>query len=107
MLEAALEQVIEWGPETVAAHARELTGYAVGRLRDLGCRLEEDRWRAGHLFGARLPAGVDIPQLGRDFAARQVSVSLRGGAIRIAPHLYNDTADVDALIDVVRGAVRA
>ena len=107
MLEAALEQVLEWGPETVAAHTCELTAAAVPRPRDLGCRLDEDRWRAGHLFGVRLPAGVDIPQLGRDLRAGQVSVSLRGGAIRIAPHLYNDAADFDALIDVVEHAVRA
>ena len=106
MLEAALDQVLEWGPETVAAHTRELTGATVERLRDLGCRVEHDRWRTGHLFGVRLPAEVDIPQLGRDFAARQVSVSLRGGAIRIAPHLYNDAADLDALTDVVSGAIR-
>ena len=105
MLETALEQVLEWGPETVAAHTRELTDDAVQQLRNLGCRVEDDHWRAGHLFGVRLPAGVDIPQLGRDFAARQVSVSLRGGAIRIAPHLYNDASDLDALIDVVAGAV--
>ena len=106
MLETALEQVLEWGPETVATHTRELIAAAVPRLRDLGCRMDDDRWRAGHLFGVRLPAGVDIPQLGRDLRARQVSVSLRGGAVRIAPHLYNDAADFDALIDVVRGAVR-
>ena len=106
MLEAALEQVLDWGPETVAAHTRELTAAAVPRLRDLGCRTDDDRWRASHLFGVRLPPGVDVPQLGRDLRARQVSVSLRGGAVRIAPHLYNDAADFDALIDVVRGAVR-
>ena len=106
MLEAALDQVLEWGPETVAAHTRELTGDTVERLRELGCRVEHDRWRAGHLFGVRLPAEVDIPQLGRDLRARQVSVSLRGGAVRIAPHLYNDAGDLDALTDVVSGAIR-
>lgn len=107
MLEAALEQVVAWGPETVAAHTRALTGAAVERLRDLGCRAEDGRWRAGHLFGVRLPAGVDLPLLGRGFAARRVSVSLRGGAVRVAPHLYNDAGDLEALIDVVAGAVRA
>ena len=107
MLEAALEQVLEWGPETVRTHTGALTRAAVERLRDLGCRVEDDRWRAGHLFGVRLPAGVDIPRLGRDLAARQVSVSLRGGAVRIAPHLYNDGGDLDALIDVLSIAVRA
>ena len=107
MLEAALEQVREWGPETVAAHTRALTAAAAARLRELGCRIEDARWRAGHLLGVRLPAGVDVAQLGRSLAARQVSVSLRGGAIRVAPHLYNDAADLDALIDAVAGAVRA
>ena len=107
MLEAALEQVVEWGPETVRTYTGALTRAAVERLRDLGCRVEDDRWRAGHLFGVRLPAGVDMPRLDRDFAARQVSVSLRGGAIRIAPHLYNDGGDLDALLDVLSRAVRA
>ena len=106
MLQAALEQVLEWTPETIAAHTRTLTGAAVPRLRELGCRVEDDRWRAGHLLGVRLPAGVDVEQLGRGLAARQVSVSLRGGAIRVAPHLYNDAGDLDVLIDVVAGAVR-
>ena len=106
MLEAALEQVVEWTPERIAAHTRTLTGAAVPRLRELGCRVEDDRWRAGHLLGVRLPAGVDVEQLGRGLAARQVSVSLRGGAIRVAPHLYNDAGDLDVLIDVVAGAVR-
>ena len=107
MFEAALEQVREWGPGTVAAHTRALTAATVPRLRELGCRIEDERWRAGHLLGVRLPAGVDIPQLGRSLAARQVSVSLRGGAIRVAPHLYNDGRDLDVLIDVLAGAVRA
>ena len=105
MLEAALDQVREWGPVTVAAHTRALTGAAVPRLRELGCRIEEERWRAGHLLGVRLPAGVDVEQLGRSLAARTVSVSLRGGAIRVAPHLYNDADDLDVFIDVLAGAV--
>ncbi len=106
MLEAALAQVIEWGPETVAAHTGALAAPAVARLRALGCRIEDERWRTGHLFGVRLPAAVDVGQLGRDLAARQVSVSLRGGAVRVAPHLYNDVDDLDALIEVMADAVR-
>ena len=107
MLEAALEQVREWGPETVAAHTRALTSAAAARLRELGCRIEDERWRAGHLLGVRLPPGADVEQLGRSLAARQVFVSLRGGAIRVAPHLYSADDDLDALIDIVAAAVRA
>ncbi|MXZ70624.1 MAG: aminotransferase class V-fold PLP-dependent enzyme [Acidobacteria bacterium] len=111
MFEAALEQVRDWKPETVAAHTRALTDRVVPRLRELGCRIDDARWRAGHLLGVRLPDGADIPQLGRNLAERNVSVSLRGGAIRIAPHLYNDAGDLDVLLDVLcavlAGAVRA
>ena len=107
MLEAALEQLLEWRPEAIAAYTRALTSAPVSRLRDLDCRIENDRWRAGHLLGVRLPDGVDVARLGRSLAARQVSVSLRGGAIRVAPHLYNDAGDLDALIEVIAGAVRA
>ena len=107
MFEAALGQIREWGPEAVASHTRTLTTAAVPRLRELGCRIEEERWRAGHLLGVRLPAGVDIDQLGRSLRARNVSVSLRGGAIRVAPHLYNDAGDLDVLVDILAGAVRA
>ena len=107
MFEAGLEQVRAWGPETVAAHTRALTAAAADRLRALGCRIEDERWRAGHLLGVRLPAGVDVAQIGRSLAARQVSVSLRGGAIRVAPHLYNDAADMDALVNVVASAAGA
>lgn len=107
MLEAALEQVLEWRPETVQAHVAPLLGAALEPLRDLGCRMEETAWRAGHLCGVHLPAGVDVPRLGRELAARRVSVSLRGSAVRVAPHLYNDAGDLDALTDVVSRAVRA
>ena len=107
MFEAALEQLCEWRPETVASHTRDLTTAAVPRLRELGCRIENERWRAGHLLGVRLPAGVDVDQLGRSLRARNVSVSLRGGAVRVAPHLYNDAGDLDALVDILAGAVRA
>ena len=107
MFEAALEQIREWSPEAVASHTRTLTTAAVPRLRELGCRIEEERWRAGHLLGVRLPASVDIDQLGRSLRARNVSVSLRGGAVRVAPHLYNDAGDLDVLVDILAGAVRA
>ena len=107
MLEAALEQVREWGPATVAAHTRALTAAAAARLRALGCRIEDERWRAGHMLGVRLPPDVNVEQLGRRLTARQVSVSLRGGAIRIAPHLYNDARDLEALVEIVAGAVQA
>ena len=43
-----------------------------------------------------LPAG-----LSKKLAEEQIFVSVRGDSIRIAPHLYNDHADVDRLFEAL------
>ena len=105
MLGAALAQVLEWGPTAVEAHTRTLTDAAAADLRDLGCGIEEDAWRAPHLLGVRLPARLAPAALARELHRRHISVSVRGRALRVAPHLYNDADDLAALVDVVRGSL--
>jgi selenocysteine lyase/cysteine desulfurase len=50
---------------------------------------------------------VDLGDLKDRLAARDVSVSLRGSALRVSPNVYNDDADVEALLGVLRDAVGA
>ena len=102
MLGEALAQVLEWSPRTVEAHTRALTDAAAEALRDLGCGIEEDAWRAPHILGVRLPARLDPVELARELHRRHVSVSVRGRGLRVAPHLYNDADDLAALVEVVR-----
>ena len=106
MLEAALNQVLEWGPATVATHTAALTNNAVPTLQALGCRIEDNEWRAGHLLGVRLPPTADPRRLADELAARKISVSLRGNAIRISPHLYNDANDIRALVTALTNVMR-
>ncbi|MCY3842145.1 MAG: aminotransferase class V-fold PLP-dependent enzyme [Acidobacteria bacterium] len=105
MLDEALAQVSEWGPAAVEAHTRALTDAAAAALRDLGCGIEEDAWRAPHLLGVRLPPGLEPAALAGELRRRQVSVSVRGRALRVAPHLYNDADDLAALVEVVRDSL--
>ena len=105
MLGAALAQVLEWGPAAVEAHTRALTDVAAAALRDLGCGIEEDAWRAPHFLGVRLPARLAPAALARELHRRRVSVSVRGRGLRVAPHLYNDADDLAALVEVVRGSL--
>ncbi len=60
--------------------------------------MEAPEYRGAHLFGLRAPAGTDITAIGERLRERKVHVSLRGSAIRVAPHVYNDARDVDALV---------
>jgi selenocysteine lyase/cysteine desulfurase len=95
---AALEQILAWTPEGIQEYCAALTGGLVDRVRALGFTVEDPAWRGAHLFGLRAPAGADVAVIGERLRARKVHVSLRGSAIRVAPHVYNDARDIDALL---------
>ncbi len=101
MLAAALELVLGWTVPAIQDYCRALTTDLTRTLRDRGYWIEEDRWRGGHLFGVRVRASVDTARLAERLRTRQVAVSLRGDAIRVAPYLYNDASDTDALLDAL------
>ena len=97
-LSASLDLVLEWRPERVSAYCRSLMAHAFPRLRELGLKVEDDRWRSPHLFGLGLPPGVDAERLKESLARHRVGVSFRGGSVRVSPYAYNDAVDVDALV---------
>jgi selenocysteine lyase/cysteine desulfurase len=106
MLISSMEQVLEWGVENVQAYCRELTRDLLAEAASLGYVVEDEAWRGAHLFGLRLPARVQLPRLQALLRERNVTVSLRGDAVRVSPNVYNDASDVDALRKVLRAAVR-
>lgn len=105
MLIAALEMLTGWGPANVQAYCRALMADAVGEARALGYTVEDEAWRGWHMFGLRLPRGVDTARLQALLRERRVTVSVRGDAVRVAPGAYSEPGDVDALLDALRAAV--
>jgi len=98
MLVAALQQVLEWSVSRVRAYAVSLARETLSdpRLERVG--IASDPARASHIFGLRLPAGVDPKRVQSRLAERSVHVSVRGRVIRVSPHVYNDREDVEALL---------
>jgi selenocysteine lyase/cysteine desulfurase len=95
--EAGIRQILEWGVDNVQETAAALTESIAGRARDIGLESVPAGKRAGHYLGLKKPGGLPeelLPKL----AARNVFVSVRGPAIRVTPHVYNDERDVDRLI---------
>ncbi len=95
----ALEQLLEWGVENVQAYCRELTRGLIEEI--VGEQDPGGPEPVGHLFGLHVPAGVDPEALRARLSARNVFVSVRGDAIRVAPHIFNDAADIEALRGVL------
>jgi selenocysteine lyase/cysteine desulfurase len=105
--EASLDLLLEWRPDRIQEYCLALTAPLVEEARALGFDVEHERWRASHLFGLRMPRSVDLADLRDRLAARDVSVSLRGTALRVSPNVYNDRDDVEVLMSVLREAVAA
>jgi len=106
MLEAALTQVLEWDPITIANRTELLTNQSVPKLEAIGCLLDEELWRAGHLFGIHLPPHANPSLIATELKRSHLSVSLRGDTIRVAPYLYNNAKDMDALVYALKTALQ-
>ena len=99
-------QLIGWQPARIEAWCHEITADFVARVRDMGFTVADDHERAANIFGLRAPAGLDQGELRGMLAARRIYVSIRGSAIRVSPHVYNDAGDLALLADALRGALR-
>ncbi len=106
MMATALEMVLSWTPEAIQEYCRDLTDDLVREARELGYRIEQEGGRGYHLFGIRLPSSADADLLRHELDARNVAVSVRGGAIRISPNVYNESGDVGALRDALAAALK-
>src|SRR5262249_52546281 len=100
MATTALEQVIEWGVERVQDAISALTSRVEGAAVRTGADAVRRSDRVGHMIGIRPRAGVGRYLVSALSAAR-VYVSIRGNAIRVAPHVFNTEADIDRLLDVL------
>lgn len=106
MILEALALLEGWGgATTVQAYTRDLTAPFADWARDAGLGLDDPDARAHHLFGLGLPRGVDRQAVAAALKARRITVSVRGEALRISPHLYNDAGDLEALADVLRSVL--
>jgi selenocysteine lyase/cysteine desulfurase len=100
---AALQQILAWGVDRIQQTLSSLTEKVAQLAAGMDYAVLPPEQRSAHMIGIRhargIPAG--LPQLLHD---ANVFVSVRGDSIRIAPHLYNDSTDIERLFAVLRKA---
>ena len=100
IVDASLGQILDWGVTDIAAALEVKTDEIAQKAEKLGLTVPPKKMRSPHLIGVTLPRG--IPQgLGDQLATNSIYVSIRGDAIRIAPHLYTTQADIGRLFDLL------
>jgi cysteine desulfurase / selenocysteine lyase len=102
-LDAAVEFVLQAGPETIAAHNRNLIELLYERLPKDRCVPTSPLDAADRgpyaCFAARAPEKTAA--LYDRLRKENIIVSLREGNIRVSPYLFNTERDIDRLISVI------
>lgn len=99
MLLEALRMLNAWTVAEIQNYCRAIAASIIPAAQSLGFSVEDENVRGAHLFGLRLPTGMEAAGLKLELERRGISVSVRGDAIRISPNVYNTAANAEALVE--------
>lgn len=101
MIEKALDLLIEWQPAEIQNYAKNLGEPYFERLRNADYWIENEEFRAAHLFGIRLPENLKIETVQKALSEQKVFVSYRGNAIRLSVNVWNNEADMEMFTQIL------
>lgn len=96
MAVAALEQILDWTVDGIATSLHRQTNQIACDASELGLNPMPEDERGPHMLGVQLPDELRQPVL-RALEDANVHAAIRGGALRIAPHLHIDDHDLARL----------
>lgn len=98
MLSEAIRQLLIWTPKAIQEYCNSITEDFLPVLKENGFFIEDANFRGHHLFGIYLPNNISIELLKEKISNKNIFVSYRGQAIRIAPHVYSTKEDIEKLV---------
>jgi selenocysteine lyase/cysteine desulfurase len=101
MLLNSIEQISKWGVSRIQEYCKAISTESILKLKEKGFIIEDDAWRGSHLFGVRLPQGIDLNTVKATLLKHKIYVSVRGNSIRVAPNVYNTEKDFQKLTKVL------
>ena len=101
MINQALTQITTWGVPDIQEYCGKLIEPLIQFLQQNNFAVQHEAYRCNHLFGLSLPPHIDKQKLLQQLQEKQIAVSVRGEAIRIAVHVFNDENDMAALINAL------
>lgn len=108
MAVVGLEQTSKWlSSDYVATHTRPLLDYLCEKVSAIGMIVPPLGSRSPHIVGLRFPkenpksSPSALKQLAVVLKKRSILVSIRGDAVRVAPHVWSTKDDMDRLFDAL------
>ena len=101
MLLKSVQQINKWGVDRIQEYTKSIGEESIQKLKEKGFIIEDEAWRGSHLFGIRLPQGLELSKVKAALLKHKVYVSYRGTALRVAPNVYNTEKDFQKLVRVL------
>ncbi len=99
-LEQSLKLLHTTGIVSIERYLKELTNYLCEGLNEKNYDVVSSRTigESSHIVCIKPRGGLDANEIAAQLAKVRVVISPRGDRLRIAPHFYNDTRDIDTLL---------
>ncbi len=94
---AAMTQITDWRVDEISGTLRHTTDAIAEPAAAFGYTVPPRAQRAPHFLGLRRVGGWPADLQAR-FETRGVLINLRGDVLRVAPHLFTNQRDIDALL---------
>ena len=105
ILKEGLRQINTWKPENIQEYCTRLTQPLFTCLEELNVNIERGEHVSAHLFSLQLPKRMNDELFKKNLDLNNVIISTRGSLIRVSVNVFNDKADVDKLIEVMRSSI--
>lgn len=102
----ALNYLLECSIEQIYEHNQQVSTHLIEGMKDLGAEIlgpAQSQYRSA-IVAAKFP-GKDSAGIARTLKENEVIASLRRDFIRFAPHLYNNTEDIDKGLAAIKAAL--
>lgn len=100
-----IEQINRWGADNIQHYCKSISEEAIEILREKDFIIGDLPFRASHLFGIRHEKNLNQETIRQSLTKSRVYVSVRGDAIRVSPHVYNNADDLRKLAKVLSSAL--
>jgi selenocysteine lyase/cysteine desulfurase len=107
--EAAVDPLLELGPEAISAHVARYLDQLEPQLvaRGFVSRRAAEAGRRSGILSLRPPAGLTAPELVGELHQRGVIASMPDGLLRFAPHFPNAMSEIETVVAAVDEATAA
>ena len=94
---AAIEQLLQWKISQIEYSLKSQNDYLAIKLKDIGLKVLEEKYRGAHFLSAELPADTN-PKLLDILETKGIYISQRSNSLRITPHLWNNYNELDYFV---------